>query len=425
MQIFSASSCNVDEATAVAEIKQQLLAHTDKAPNFLQILFASALDANKLQQAFADNFPTSKFSAVTSHLGTFDANNLMGHADSLDAKQRKVRFSVKRMAEKNREEFSGVFVMAFYDARGSFGNIAVDVEDDLERELIATMQDVAKNAGRSGVIPDLIMTFSTNFDIALSERCIKESFGSYISVIGGVIGYHDNAKIFTQDRVVTGDNIFLVNYLYLHCEVQVESLNTCEYTGLHGKVTRCSGNDIEEINNQPAGDYILMCNSINSADMNVVEMNQAFNPIMFNTFSAKASNNDKGKLAFTVSMINSITPNRGINTNANWEVNEEFFVMKNSNMELHRCFYPQVDRPGRKLLAQFHVMCISFNQGKSAMSFKEMIVDNVRHHHQDIAFTVFSAGGEIGKDIQDRLTLANYTVATVSFFTHMEQADEE
>lgn len=424
MQIFTVSTKQKDEALAIAEIKELLQKKSSEEPDFIQFYFSHGLDPEKLRLACLERFEKSKFTGCTTQAGAFDKDNVLGFEDS--AKANSSRFSVRSLSKE--PEAEGVYAMAFYDPKGSFGNAVCSFKGESDLNVSAKINECASCAGRAGVMPNLIIMHNTKAAISIFKTPFQAVLGLATAMIGGLMYTNEKieAKVFTQKEALVGFNLYVMSFLYTQCDISIESHSPCESTGLKARVTRFNSNILEEINNQPAADLIFRWIGIDSTTMSIEQMNDSLEKIQIKNFVAKAENVITSDIKYNVSMMVKVTPNRGILTNYFWSMNDIVHLMRADNNDLSDSFIAHKLKPSTRIIAQLHIMCESFCAGENARYFKSFVVDRVRSiHHTSSEFLAFSAAGELGKGISDNLILGNYTVSTVSFIDTTELAKHE
>lgn len=423
MQIFTASVKQSDEEKAINDLKNCLLQKNLKEPNFLQFYFSSNMDPEKLRLACLKNFPKAKFSGACTQYGAFDDTNILGFAEKTVGHKHSfaVRGSIIDVND------SAVFVMAFYDEIASFGNAMCSFTNESDLNLSNVIRDSAVNAGRPGVMPNLIIVHSTQNSIGIFKKPFQAVLGLSTAVIGGLMEIADgDAKIFTQDKSMIGKSIYIMSFLYIQCDVTIENHSTSESTGFSAKITRVNGTVIEEMNNQPAADLFFRWLGVDCTEMSVEQMNALLEKFKVKYFVGKSENTITSDVKYNVSVLVSVSENRGLVTHYYWKLNDIVHLMKDDNNELNDSFMSRKLKHNRRVIAQLHIMCESFCFGDNAQYFKSFVVDRVRSRiNNDRQFLVYSAAGEIGKDITDTFILGNYTVSTVTFMDTVEFVDNE
>lgn len=424
MQIFTVSSIQKEEATAISEIKAQLLEKSSDEPDFLQVYFYQAFDCAKLKSALKEQFPLAKFIGVGTSVGTFDEKNLIGFASASSPEPKKSRFAVQKPSNFHTE--TGIFVIAYYDKKSCFGCTICDTTNLTNLKIAENVRKAATDAKRQGVIPDLIIVHYTTDIITRFCKQFEEILGVHTALIGGGVGNEEfGSKLFTQDEIIVNKSSYLMAFLYLKCEVEVELYSISEPLELKARVTRASGKEIIELNNQPAADLICRWEGVDSTKMDILEITRVINRLKQYVMIGKPQNSITNEILYNVTIINGITDNRGIATNYQWEIGDEVMLMHADNSRLPEMFFVKKAYDYRNVLAQFHIMCEFFGIGNNAKTFKSQVVDIVRTQHLVDNYVVISSVGEIGKDITDPIILGNYSVATVSFYEQAEARGHE
>lgn len=417
MQIFTVSSLAKDEATAVSQIRTSLLEKTKDKPQFIQFYFYNCYDVEKLRLEAVNAFPNTKLSGASMSIGAFDKDNILGFPNTTNnSSVKKSRFSVRAQSQEN-DNFV-LFAMAFYDPKGFFGNAICDVDENNNLKISETIREASKGAGRSGVFPDLIIMHYTQELIFKFRKEFEEIMGANNAIIGGACSSSDfgeKGAVFTQDKSSKDCELYLLNFLYLSCEVEIKTRTPCRALNKKARITKVDGKKVLELNYQPAADVICRWEGIDSSDMTINELKgviERFNNRSFVGFAQPSITNEQ---LYNVSIIKGITSDRGIDTYYEWSVGDELYLLHSKNENLHDNFLVANNLNYRQILAQLHIMCLSFSHIKDKRIFKEDIVHKVRVQHLVDNYIVYSAGGEIGKDITDSMLLGNYTVATVTF----------
>lgn len=423
MQIHVASSIKSNIADAISEIQNVLWVKVKDNPNFLFVTFPSKLDAKELQTQLLKYFPESLFSGVSSCPGAFDAYNTIGFNDipaPIDSPFPQSKFSVHKFSvtEEEPEAPEAIIVMAFYDRVGVYGNKAISFEEN-NINLSVAIRETAASADRLGVMPDLIYLFNTPEANSIMKGELESILGSSVPCIGGVLDNIDGSKpkIFTQSEVLEGDRIYLLTFMYPDCEVFVEGNCAVDDLSFRGKITKLSGNVIEEVDNQPAADVFFKTIGIDSVSMDVPELQCLMKENKFSYFVGKHVPSVNGEKRFNVSCIVDITDNRGLLIKCYWKENDILHVVKGNGDDLDSCFITNDYSNNRMLLAMFHVMCNTYCSANNSAFFKQKVLKKVREYHKSDVFMVCSEGGEYGKSMDDRFELDNYSVATVCFMS--------
>lgn len=416
MQIITVSSLEKNEAIAVSEIKRKLLEKSAEQPDFLQIYFCHDFDCETLRQAFIKEFPNTKFAAANTAIGAFDKNNLLGFSNNqTQASVPTSRFVVRREFVPKIVD-AAVFVMAFYDKRSSFGCSLSVVEDLNDLQTGKAVQDAAASAGRKGVIPDLIIFHYSREIVFTFRKQFTEVFGTNTAIIGGAVGSHIIPhKFFTHDGVVENKKAYLFSFMYLQCEVSIELHSSCYPTDVKAKVTSVNDKNILEINHQPAADWLCRRESFETSKSSQQELSAVVDRLKLSVMIGKEQNTVTHDKKYNITVLNGITKERGLQTNYQWEEGDEICVMHADNTKLSETFMVKKIEDYRSIIAQIHIMCVSYCSDSNANNYISNVVNIVRAQHLVDNYLVFSAGGEVGKDVEDSMVLGNFTVATVSF----------
>lgn len=174
MQICTVSACGGNEENIVSQVFDNLLKENDKKPSFLLVYFSLDCDFRLLQQFFVEKFPDVVITGVGTDYGAFDKDILLEKESFINTKVESVpaksRFSVKKFAEKTQESNTKVttfndkkktvFVTAFYETYGSFGN-AVCCFEEHNLRISQKIAEASKMANYPGVMPTMMGLFGT------------------------------------------------------------------------------------------------------------------------------------------------------------------------------------------------------------------------------------------------------------------------
>lgn len=435
MQICTVSACGGNEENIVSQVFDNLLKENDKKPSFLLVYFSLDCDFRLLQQFFVEKFPDVVITGVGTDYGAFDKDILLEKESFINTKVESVpaksRFSVKKFAEKTQESNNKVttfndkkktvFVTAFYEIYGSFGN-AVCCFEEHNLRISQKIAEASKMANYPGVMPTMMGLFGTLSVGHGVKKEIENVYGDTIPIFGSAINSErGNNKVFTHAGVYDSDNLYVITLFYLSCDVSIQSFSPVKELGLKGEVTYMKDLELKEINNQPAADYLFKLIGEDTSAKSIEELNALAEQYREEYVISSLEPSIYGNRAFRSSIIEGITENRGVKTHLNLNQGDNIYLMKTVEEELFKGFMSQSNIKDRSsIIACLHIMCVSYTEGKYKKNFKENIVDKVRVYNKEYCYNVYSSGGEIGKDIEDTFVLSNFTVATVYFINRKD-----
>jgi hypothetical protein len=430
MQISTVGACGDKEENIVNQVFDNLLKENDKKPSFLLVYFSLDCDFRLLQQFFVEKFADVVITGVGTDYGAFDKDLLLEKESFVNEKVETVpaksRFSVRKFAEKNRdsntngtpnsEKKKTVFVTAFYETYGCFGN-AVCCFEEHNLRVSQKITEASKMAGYPGVMPTMMGFFGTSSVGHGIKKEIENVYGDTIPVFGSAINSErGNNKVFTHTGVYESKNVYVITLFYLSCDVSIQSFSTVKELGLKGEITYIKDLELLEIDHQPAADYLFKLIGEDTSSKSIEELNALADQYREEYVISSLEPSIYGNRAFRSSIIQSITENRGVKTHLNLNQGDYIYLMKTVEEELFKGFMAQSNIKDRSsIIGCLHIMCVSYTEGKYKKNFKENIVDKVRVYNKEYCYNVYSSGGEIGKDIDETFVLSNFTVATVYF----------
>lgn len=415
-----------DIVPAVKEIKARLLAFSPEYPNFLMIYFSAPEDAEELCTTFMQNFPGTVIAGIPARYGSFGESLSVGfeNGDSqkngngaASAGSAKSRFSVKKFSTVTSRE-KPLFVQAFYDPTSAFGCAAREFKSRSPMNLDATLHEIENSADRAGIMPNLMMLFNTKKVTSAFGSEIKHILGNSASIVGGILdNEHGPVTFFTNNGVVRSEEAYLIVSLYTNTTMQINSLSEVKLFGELGKISSTDDITINEIDDKPAADMFFTSINIDSTCMDTEELQRLLSGVNRDYFLAYDSYDVEYGNHYNVSVVNSVTENRGVVLNSAFPQGEKVYLMKAHNHDMANCFmihYPPDCRP----VGIIHFMCESFCKGSKTQNFNN-IIERVRNYNSGEEFMTCSVAGENIGTIDEEYRLANCTVITVSFLEHV------
>ena len=411
-----------DNARAVSDIRTQLRSFDSEAPNFLMVYFSSVSEVEELRQAFVSAFPDTVIAGIPAKEGCFSNTLSVGFEQTQNSGNggacsgsgsAKSRFSVKKFSE-NTSQSKTLFVQAYYDPTSAFGCACKTFSPGVPMNLDETLHEVENQADRAGIMPNLIVLFNTRKVTSAFGNEVKNILGSSASIVGGIIdNSHEHVSFFTDRESVTAEEAYLVVSFYTNSTIQINSLSEVKLFGELGQITSTDDIVISEIDNKPAADMFFTNIDIDSTCMDTDEMQRLLTGVNRDYFLAYDSYDVEYGNRYNVSVVNSVTRNRGVELNSAFPKGEKVYLMKAHNVDMANCFmihYPLNYRS----IGGLHFMCESFCKGSKAQNFNS-IVERVRNYHSGAEFMTCSVAGENIGTVDEEYRLANCTVITVSF----------
>lgn len=404
---------------AVAELTAALSQFSAEQPSFLLVLFPKEAVAEDLRALLTAAYPDTVIAGIRCNHGTFGRDQLYGFSSNVSKDSSaspapaKSRFSVKKFAEPQ-SPVSPIFVQAFYDAKGAFSCYARACQQSNDVCISDTLNILGSDADRAGVMPNLLLLFNTQGTTEGIKSEITNTLGISVSIIGGIV---DNSSgpvtFFTRDRVVeTGEGYLLVS-MYTPCEIKLDYISEVKMVSCLGRVTSSHDLILNEIDNKPAADMFFSEAGIDSTGIEIEELERLLSSFNRDYFLAFNTCDFEEMSHYTVSVVNSITPNRGVVLNSHFHQGEKIFIMRATDEDMVGCF-EVAPLDDYRITGVLHIMCESFCRGSKAVVFPN-VVESVRKYHGDQEYLVYSAAGEIIGTTESEVKLENCTVCTVSF----------
>ena len=229
MKAASVISLDRDSMAAAAHCIDQMITTGIEQPGYIMIQSNSGLNLREIVQQVLAKWPTCSIHAATSCLGSMGTPGLA-------------------MADE-----AGLAMLAIEDPEGDYGSAAGSVSDDIARDMKNIVLEALINADRSGELPALVWISGTPGQEEAMIAGIEATLGADVPIIGGSAA--DNS-IAGDWRVAVGPEPIakgaVVSVFFPSVRLGT-SFHSGYMPGAHqGKVTRCDGRRLLEIDGRPA-----------------------------------------------------------------------------------------------------------------------------------------------------------------------------